>query len=139
MDIITRQYAPYLQYMYATLEASTYYHHLFFPCLEMQAVWRKNGPIIVELSGTLCHYIAFMTDHDTSLFPFSFACRPTVVCTKVSVSNFGSTCQYLHFHVFLPSFCLPLIEKYLQSLLHNIRIHLSLYLVYHKSHLTIFG
>ena len=60
-----------------------YYHHLFFPCLEMQAVWRKNGPIIVELSGTLCHHIAFMTDHDTSLFLFCLLFGPTVsLCIK---------------------------------------------------------
>ena len=139
MDIITRQYAPYLQCTYATLEASTYYHHLFFPCLEMQAVWRKNGPIIVELSGTLCHHIAFMTDHDTSPFLFCLPLDPEL-CVQKSLYQILVRPVNTYFHVFLPSFCLPLIEKYLQSLLHNIREFISsLPLVYHKPHLTIFG
>ena len=58
------------------IEASTYYHHLFFPCLEMQAVWRKKWAHHrwVEWNIMPPHCFYDWSWHES--LPFIFAFRP---------------------------------------------------------------
>ena len=83
MDIITRQYAPYLQCTYATLEASTHITTICFSLVGnaggLAEKWAHHRSVEWNIMPPHCFYD--WSWHES--LPFLFAFRPTVsLCIK---------------------------------------------------------